>query len=181
MTSFVTKIYEYVLDYFIYRPEIEPCIDSSGSTMIILTPKIIFLREHEIYTREDIFQILFQNKEYDDIKFIVPKYYSNYLLSNLIFDILDILSNELFLLQTKMEFIFDPTSKIFMDEFKDNLRKNVSFLQKNKILPIYVKFLEIPSYHIQYSVSFDRRFHILFLKESEDRFSIQRLYFSIEL
>lgn len=149
---------------------------------VIITPLDIVLRECELCSRQEIFKFLIENREYKTIRFIIPKYYCIYLLCHFIFDILDILSNELFHSQTKIIFYFDPQHKLFfIDEFKSYIKSNIPAIQKNKILPIYIKFLEKPSYHLEYNVHFDQRFHILFLKESQEDISIQRLHFSIDL
>jgi hypothetical protein len=149
---------------------------------VIVTPLDVVLRESELSTRKEIFEFLMKNKGYKTIRFFVSNYYSIYLLCYFIFDILDILSNELFHLQTKIVFCLDPRQRpFFTEEFKKYIKGNVSLIQKNKILPLYIKFIDQPSYHLEYSVHFDQRFHILFLKESEDDFSIQRLHFSIDL
>jgi hypothetical protein len=183
----MTNIYEYMKNYLVYQKtnqDIE--IDTSHNPVIyetiIVTPLDIVLREMDMCSRQEIFEFLIQNREYKTIRFIITKYYSIYLLCHFIFDILDILSNELFHLQTKIIFCFDPQHKlVFIEEFKGYIKSNIPSIQKNKILPIYIKFLENPSYHLEYNVHFDQRFHILFLKESEDDFSIQRLHFSIDL
>ncbi len=149
---------------------------------VILHPLEIILRESELNTRQEIFEFLMKNKGYKTIRFFVSNYYSIYLLCYFIFDILDVLSNELFYLQTKIVFCLDRHQRpFFIDEFQKYIKGNISLIQKNKILPLYIKFIDQPSYHLEYSVHFEQRFHILFLKESEDEFSIQRLYFSIDL
>jgi hypothetical protein len=97
-------------------------------------------------------------------------------------DILDILSNELFLIQTKIEFIMEKEFKnYFIKELKTHIKNNIPFIQKNKILPIYAKFIETPDYHVEYMVSFIQRFHILLIKEVEDSLTIQRIHFTIDL
>ena len=115
---------------------------------VILFPLDVVLRESELNTRQEIFEFLMKNKGYKTIRFFVSNYYSIYLLCYFIFDILDILSNELFHLQTKIVFCLDQRERpFFADEFKKYIKGNISLIQKNKILPLYVKFLENPPYH----------------------------------
>ena len=189
----LSHIYEYVKSYFTYKEQTDIPIHNDDSTHIseigsviyeniIPTPLDVPLRELEMSCRQEIFEFLVKNKEYKSIRFIIPKYYSIYLLCHLLFDILDILSNELFHLQTSIVFCFDPQQKLFfIDELKIYIKNNIPFIQKNRILPIYIKFINNPPYHIEYTVNFEQRFHILFLKESEDDLSIQRLHFSIDI
>lgn len=180
----MTKVYRYMKSYLVFpTPTIN---DISSETIIyetiIITPLDVVLRESEMGSRQEVFEFLIQNREYKTIRFIITKYYSIYLLCHFIFDILDILSNELFHLQTKIVFCFDPQHKLFfIEEFKGHIKSHMLSIQKNKILPIYIKFLEKPSYHLEYNVHFDQRFHILFLKESQEEFIIQRIHFSIDL
>jgi len=195
MTSSVslwTNLYSYMRSYlypysdkeYVHITDISSQTTDVRYTLSPITYEMvnIVLRESELCSRQEIFEFLIRNKEYKTIRFIIPKYYCIYLLCHFIFDILDILSNELFHLQTKIIFYFDSQSKLFfMDEFKSYIKSNIPSIQKNKILPIYIKFLEKPSYHLEYNVHFDQRFHILFLKESEEDISIQRLHFSIDL
>ena len=148
---------------------------------IIQTPAMICLKETEILERNDLFRMISSNKHFRSLRFSVPCFYSTYLMSHLIFDLLDLLSNELFFVQTKIEFWFESQQEEFMKEFKSHLKKNIPQLQKTRTLPVYASFLEPPPFHIEYSMIFDQRFHVLFLKESEECFSIQRVYFSIDL
>jgi hypothetical protein len=161
-----------------------PQNDSSQNdiwTPVILTPAMIYLKETEILERNDIFRILSSHKHFRSLRFSVPAFYSTYLLSHLILDVLDVLSNELFFVQTKIEFWFENQKDEFIQEFQYYLKKNVPFLQKNKILPLYIYFQSFNPYHIEHSVVFDQRFHILFLKETSECFTIQRIYFSIDI
>lgn len=217
----MTNIYQYIKSHLGYKTSFifdEPCIlERDGSSdiivyeTIILNPLDIVLRESEMTSRQEIFEFLMKNREYKTIRFIITKYYSTYLLCHFVFDILDILSNELFHLQTKIILYFEPQKitidskqmggqkKYFIEEFKEYIKNNIPFIRKSKILPVYIKFIETSSYHLscvdsslrtpmesnvirlEYNVYFEQRFHILFLKESEDDFSIQRLHFSIDL
>jgi hypothetical protein len=182
--SFLSNTYHYMIEYL--NPEkhtklIEADL-SENYTPIILTPMVIFINESEIHTRENIFNILHTHRSHFSIRFILPKYYSSYLLCHLFMDILDILSNELFLIQTKIEFIMEKEFKnYFIKELKTHIKNNIPFIQKNKILPIYAKFIETPDYHVEYMVSFIQRFHILLIKEVEDSLTIQRIHFTIDL
>ena len=184
--SVFSSIYNYITSSIMKnRPQIHEHIQQQRHEHInrnITIPIDIFLRETETRERDDVLKLLSNNSDYDTIRLFVPKYYSIYLLCHLVFDLLDILSNELLYLQTKIVLIFDEQNKLFfINEFKDYIKQNIPFIQKNKILPIYAKFIAEPDYHIEYTVLFKERFHILFLKESEDSFSIQRIYFSIDL
>jgi len=140
-----------------------------------------FLSISEILERSDVLSILSKHKDSHVLKIVVPSYYSSYLFCHIIFDILDILSNELFFVQTQIEFVFENNKEIFIDEFKDYIRKNIPFLQRNKVLPVYSKFLVDPSFHIDYVITLEQRFHILFIKEMEKCFMIQRIFFLIDL
>lgn len=181
---YYNRIYHSILNYFSSSTQITYDISGTDEYVpTILTPLNIFLKESENMIRQDICDIIQQNKDFRTICFIIPRYYSSYLLCHIIFDILDVLSNELFYVQTKIVFRFDSSEQkiSFIDEFKRYIKSNILFIQKNKILPIYAKFINSPSYHVEYTVNFEQRFHILFLKEVEDSFSIQRLHFSIDL
>ena len=141
-----------------------------------------FLLETEMLERSDVLKILSQNKNYQILQISIPKYYSSYLFCQIVFDILDILSNELFFVQTQIQFVFDTETKdLFIEEYKEYIRKNIPFLQRNRVLPVYIKFYKNPSFHIDYTITLDQRFHILFMKENEETISIQRIYFLIDL
>jgi hypothetical protein len=191
MTSIVSNIYQYLMSY------IKNTSLSSSSSIVniieegsysnkiiphILTPFNVFMKEFDIYTRQQLLQLLTDNKDFRSIRFIIPKYYPHYILCAILLDVLDILSNDLFHVQTKIIFYFEDQQKIFfIQEFKKYLKSNIHIIQKNKVLPIYAKFSESPSYQIEYTMIFDQKFHILFVKELEDNLSIQRIYFSIDL
>ena len=175
-----------MIDQISSKPNELKSIDVSSGDITyvptILIPFDLFLRESEIWERPDVLRFISMNKDYRTVRWIVPKYYSIYLLCHLIFDILDILSNELFFVQTKIDFCFEEQFKMyFIHEFKNYIKMNIPFIQKNKVLPIYVKFIQEPSFHIEYTICFDQRFHVLFLKESENGLSIQRIHFGIDL
>lgn len=178
-----------MMNYISYNPyrlnDTNPIADVSSDedyTPRIRAPLMIFLKESETNSRENILDIINKHKHYFTIRFIIPRYYSVYLLCHLVLDILDILSNELFFVQIKIELEMEQDFKIhFIDEIKNHIKNNIPFIQKNKILPIYAKFIEHPPYHVEYMVSFVQRFHILLLKENQNNFSIERLYFSIDL
>lgn len=141
-----------------------------------------FLLETQILERSEILDLISKYREFQVLQIIVPKYYSSYLFSQIVFDILDILSNELFFVQTQIKFVFDNETKdLFMDELKENIRKNIPFLQRHKVLPVYCKFLTQPDYHVDYTITLEQRFHILFMKEEYNHLLLQRIYFLIDL
>jgi hypothetical protein len=188
--GWLRTIYQYMKNYMIFNYnnkyiQDDDHVNNSPEIFyepVILNPLDVGLRESEMNSRQEIFEFLFKNKGYKTIRFLISNYYSIYSLCYFIFDILDILSNDLFHLQTKIVFCMDTRQRpFFIEEFKSYIKGNLSLIQKNKILPLYIKFLENPPYHLEHSVHFDQRFHILFLKETEDEFSIQRLHFSIDL
>jgi hypothetical protein len=98
-------------------------------------------------------------------------------------DMLDLLSNECLQSQTKFEFIFEDLGKKseFMKEIKVFLKSKVSIIQRKKMIPIYSNFLEPPSFQIEYCVLSDHRFNVLYIKENNNGFFIQRIYFSIDI
>jgi hypothetical protein len=149
----------------------------------LLFPLIVHLDEKNILERKDLHKILETNKDYRIVKFFVPNYFSNYLLCYFLFDILDLLSNELHQIQTRYEFEFENKEKklAFVDELKMFLKLKAQNIQKKKIIPIYSKFIEPPSFQIDYNVILDHKFHILFIKELDENISIQRIYFSIDV
>jgi hypothetical protein len=182
---YITNLYKGLLNY-IWNTKSIPYIDISDNSndihVPILLQNVYFLKESDMLERHEIIQILSENKIYRMLYIKVPRYYSFYLFCHLIFDILDILSNELFFVQTQIHLSIDKEiQNDLIQEFKDHIKKNIPFLQRHRILPIYIKFLQDPSYQIDYNITFDKRFHILFIKESEESLSIQRLHFSIDL
>jgi hypothetical protein len=149
---------------------------------------MFYLNESKIQERSEIYQLISSNKHFRTLKFVVSSVYSPYLLCVWIFDLLDILSNELFFSENQVEFQFDNLQKSwsdakmdFISEFKTYIRRNIPFLQKNRVLPIYIKFLVDPEYHIDYCITLNSRFHILFIKEDIDSIKIQRINFGIDL
>jgi hypothetical protein len=178
--SYFTALWKLIWRYE-PQPLIEDCSHNDPYVPIISTPALIYLKETEMMERNEIFKIISSNKHFRILRFLVPNFYSHYLLSHFIIDVLDLLSNELFFVQTKIEFWFESEKEEYIQEFQSCLKKNIMHLQKNKILPIYINFKLNPPFHIEHSVVFDQRFHILFLKETDDCFSIQRIYFSIDV
>jgi hypothetical protein len=178
--GYIEKIFQMIWK----TEEVDEAQDISGSDPylpIILCPAMIHLRETEILERNDIFRMISSNKHFRTLRFSIPNFYSIYLLSYFILDILDLLSNELFFVQTKIELWFDSDQEAYMEEFKTHIKKNVLQLQKKRVLPVYANFLKMPAFHIEHSVIFDQRFHVLYIKESTECLSIQRIYFSIDL
>lgn len=149
----------------------------------LLTPLVIHIDERVLLERSDLYKMMIQNKDYFVIKFYIHQYYSNYLLCYLMLDIIDLLSNDCSQIQTKFEFIFEnqQNKNEFVKELKVFLKSNVFYLNKKKIIPIYSKFLEPFSMDIEYCLVSNHQFNVLYLKENEDSFFIQRIYFSIDL
>lgn len=175
------------------RPTIQTPDDGSGNVIleevssseyvIMSPPAFFYLKESDMMERADIYKILSQNKHFRVLRFLVCKNYSCYLFCYWILDLMDILSNELFFLESRVEIFFDQqfSQSELINELKTFLRKKIPYLQHNKVLPIYAKFLVDPDVHIEYSITFGTRFHILFIKEEIDHLLIQRLHFHIDI
>lgn len=171
-------MYKGIFNYFGSTPS--SIKDASDCLWINVTPALFYI--DQIMERIEIYKILSQHKNFNVLRFIFSSNYSSHLFCYWIMDLLDILSNELFFVESKIEIYVDQLSySIYISEFKDFIRRSISFLQRHKILPIYAKFIMDPDFHIENSVIFGTRFHILFLKEDLDHISIQRLHFNIDL
>jgi hypothetical protein len=148
-----------------------------------IIPLVIQINETNILQRNELYQLINKNKEYFTIKFYIQRYFSIYLLCYLVFDLLDLLSNEFSKLQTKFEFIFEDLERKeeFISELQVFLKSKMMIIQNKKIAPIYSNFLQTPNFQINYCMITDHKFNILFLKETTDQFFIQRIYFSIDI
>jgi hypothetical protein len=155
-------------------------IDASDSVWITFEPVLFYI--DKMMERIEIYKILSDHKNFNVIRFVFSPNYSSYLFCYWIMDLLDVLSNELFFVESKIEIYLDQVSySVYVSEFKDFIRRSIPYLQRHKILPIYAKFILDPDFHIENSVIFGTRFHILFLKENLDHLYIQRLHFNIDL
>jgi hypothetical protein len=148
-----------------------------------LNPLIVHINEKEIYERNKLYDLLMKNKDYFVIRFYIHRYYSNYLLSYFVLDLLDLLSNEGNQIQTKFEFVFEwnDKKKDFINEFKMFLKNKTLMIQSKKFIPIYSNFLEPVSFPMEYSILSNHQFNVLFVKETIESFFIQRIYFSIDI
>ena len=109
-----------------------------------------FLLETEMLERSDVLKILSQNKNYQILQISIPKYYSSYLFCQIVFDILDILSNELFFVQTQIQFVFDTETSGLPPEMsgknweerdaKSKQLLSISFLEKSVIFEFQLIF-----------------------------------------
>jgi hypothetical protein len=153
-----------------------------------ISTAMFYLTESKIQERSEIYQLISSNRHFRTLKFLVSSFYSPYLLCVWILDLLDILSNELFFSENQIEFHFDVSDRAwsiakidFISEFKTYIRRNIPFLQRNRVLPVYIKFLVEPDFHIDYCITLNSRFHILFIKVDIDCIRIQRINFGIDL
>ncbi len=183
MSTYLYRIYRGFSEY-LNRPAIDTsqniiqCANDFQYT--ILHPALFYV--NHVMEKSEIYKLVSDNKHFCILRFQISPFYSSYLFCYWILDLMDILSNELFFVESKIEIYPDPEShSVYMKEFKDFIRKNIPSLQRNKILPIYAKFLIDPDFHIEYSVNFGTRFHILFIKENLDHLIIQRIHFNIDL
>lgn len=186
MHTYLYELYKGVFGYLVQSVPSQKDISSGifiqdrSSSFWVMHPALFYI--NEMMERQDIYKIVSDHKHFSTLRFIVPPSYSSFLLCYWIFDLMDILSNELFFVESKIEiFIDESVHGQYINEFKDFIRKNIPTLQRNKILPIYAKFMIAPDFHIEHAVTFRTRFHILFLKEDLDHLLIQRLHFNIEL
>lgn len=174
-----------------YTGQVQMELDSSENSPPIhptISTAMFYLNESKIQERNEIYQLISSNRHFRTLKFVVSSFYSPYLLCVWIFDLLDILSNELFFSDNQVEFCYDTSQKNwseskneFILEFKSYIRRNIPFLQRNRVLPVYIKFLHDPDFHIDYCITLNSRFHILFIKEDMDCIKIQRINFGIDL
>jgi len=185
MQSYLYNMFRGITNYLVPNADIL----SSHSTLYAgnqdyqnryVSPELFYI--DKMMEKTEIYKILSDHKNFSVLRFIFSSNYSSYLFCYWIMDLLDILSKELFFIECKIEIFVDQISySVYISEFKDFLRRNIPYLQRHKILPIYAKFILDPDFHIENSVVFGTRFHILLLKEDLDHLSIQRLYFNIDL
>lgn len=175
-------MYKGIFDYFGYDISNNLIQDLEDPTVSFMIMHPALFHIEKIMEKQEIYKILSDHKHFGILRFVFHPEYSSYLFCYWILDILDILSNELFFFQSKIEIYVDEISYgHYMKEFKDFLRRSMHYLNRNKILPIYAKFLVDPGFHVEYAITFGTRFHVLFIKENLDHLSIQRIHFNIDI
>ena len=81
--------------------------ETKNNGLWILHPSLFYLKD--MMEKADIYKIISDNKHFSVIRFTVSPNYGSYLLCYWILDLMDILSNELFFVESKIEIYCEQT------------------------------------------------------------------------